>query len=170
LAERPQLRLEVRGSSNPKLDAAAIREAKFVAIAEERSRRDPGKYPPTLGGAGFAPRLFRDLYTEQFGKEALQTLEQKCQVPKKDKGGKPHPKDTVLDEGTFYAQIRAELTAVQPVDAAELRALAQDRFTTIKNVLVRSGSVEEQRIFLLEIDENGATSDSLVRVDMKLTG
>ena len=170
LAQRPKLRLEVRGACNAGADAAALRDAKFTALADERSKRDPKRYPPTLGGAGYAPQLFRDLYVESMGQGALAQLESRCQVPKIDKEGKPHPKDTVLDAGTFYAEIRRELTAAQAVDASELRALAQDRSTAVKDLLVQTGKVEAARIFLLDVDEDGPLNDGQVRVELRLGG
>ncbi len=168
LAERPQLRLEVRGCTNLETDAGAIRETKFTALADERARRDSGKYPPTLGVAGYAPRLFRDLYEEQFGRDALTELEQRFQVPKVDKDGKPDPEKTVLDEAAFYAEVRKALTDAQPVDPTELRALAQDRSTAVKSFLVQTGNVEETRIFLLEVDENAKFTDGRIQMDLQL--
>jgi len=168
LAERPSLRLEVRGSFNADSDAPVLRAAKLVALANDHARRDPAKYAASPGSAGFAPRLLRDLYSEVAGPAALQALEQRCQVPKTGRHGKPHPKDTVLDELTFLAELRKELTAAQPVDAAELRRLAQERSVSVKNVLVQAGTVEESRIFLLEVQENAAIDDGQVRVELQL--
>ncbi len=168
LAERPQLRLDVRGCSNVEIDSRAIRETKFTALADDRARRDPGKYPPTLGAAGYAPRLFRDLYDEQFGRDAREALEQRFQVPKIEKDGKPHPEDTVLDEAAFYAELRKLLTDAHPVDPTELRALAQDRSTAVKSFLVQTGNVEATRIFLLEVDENAKLTDGRIQMELQL--
>jgi len=168
LAERPQLRLEVRGCSNVETDSRAIREMRFTALADDRSARDPGKYPPTLGGAGYAPRLFRDLYDEQFGRDSREALEQHFQVPKIEKDGKPHPEDKVLDEAAFYAELRRVLTEAHAVDPTELRALAQDRSTAVKSFLVQTGNVVETRIFLLEVDENAKLTDGRIQMDLQL--
>lgn len=170
LGERPALRLEVRGGFNAGADTPVLQEAKFVALAAERARRDPGKYAAAPEGTGFAPRLLRDLYSEGQGSAALQALEQRFQIPKTDKKGRPDPKLTVLDEISFYAALRQELAAAQPVDAVELRALAQERAVAIKNQLTGPAAVEESRIFLLEVEENAGLDDGQVRVELQLGG
>jgi len=98
----------------------------------------------------------------------LEAFEQRFRVPKMDKNGRPHPKDTVLDEVKLYAEMRRELTAAQPVDAAELRALAQQRAMAIKNLLVQAAAVEEGRVFLLEVEEKAKVDDGQVRVELQL--
>jgi len=168
LGERPALRLEIRGACNADADAPILRAAKFAALAGERARRDPAKYTSAPGGTGFAPRLLRDLYSESQGAAALEAFEQRFRVPKMDKNGQPHPKDTVLDEVKLYAEMRRELTAAQPVDAAELRALAQQRAMAIKNLLVQAAAVEEGRVFLLEVEEKAKVDDGQVRVELQL--
>jgi hypothetical protein len=167
LNERPQLRLDVRGRTNPEVDAAVMRQAKFDELVATRVATDPKKYtPPT--GIRYAPRLLRDLYVERLGKDATKALEQKFQVPEIGKDGKPKEK-MVLDEPAFYAEIQTALVALQPIDDTELRTLALERSQAIKTVLVTQGQVTDTRIFLVDVDNEGEAKDGAVRMELKLT-
>lgn len=52
---------------------------------------------------------------------------------------------------------------------AELRTLALDRSRRIKGLLVQTGQVEDTRVFLLDVDDEGKLEDGRVRLDFKLT-
>ena len=168
LNERPQLRLDVRGRVHPEEDSRAIRQQKFAAFVTARIQKDPKKYTPAAGAA-YPVKLFRDLYTEQYGKEAVKTLERRFQVPKIDKDGRLKD-DTVLDEPAFCAEIEKALTDLQPVDASELQTLALDRAAGIKNTLVQASGVDPTRIFILDPDDGGELKDAKVRLEMALSG
>jgi hypothetical protein len=167
LNERPQLSLEIRGRVQPDADAAALREAKFAAIARERAAADPKRYAPPQG-VELSPRLLRDLFVERFGKDGVKALEQKCQVPEIGKDGKPKD-DTVLDEAAFYAQIRKILVDGQVVEESELRMLGMNRSLTIKNELVINGQIPDSRVFLLDVENAAELKDGLIRLDLTLT-
>lgn len=174
LNKRPELRLEVRGRIHPEEDAMAIREAKFSMLAAERIQSDPKKYGQPKGADGFSSRLLSDLYIEQFGKDSLKKLELRFQVPVSEtsEAGEKQKKgsdERVLDERAFYAEIDRMLVTLQPVDEAELRTLALGRGRRIKNLLVQTGQVEDKRVFLLDVVDEGKLEDGRVRLDLKLT-
>jgi hypothetical protein len=168
LNERPQLRLDVRGRVHPEEDSKAIRMQKFAARVTERIQKDPKKYTPSQGAA-YPAKLLRDLYAEQFGKDAVKTLEERFQVPEIGKDGKPKD-DTVLDEAAFCAEIEKTLTDLQPVEASELNTLALDRSTGIKNILVQTSGVDPTRIFILDPDDLGELNGAKIRLEMALSG
>ena len=167
LNERPQLRLDVRGRVHPAEDSKAIRKQKFAALVTGRIQKNPKKYTPAEGAA-YPAKLFRDLYKEQFGKDAVKTLDERFQVPKIGKDGKPKD-DTVLDEPAFCAEIEKALTDLQPVADSELNTLALDRAVGIKNILVQTSAVEPTRIFILDPDNQGALENAKVRLELELS-
>jgi hypothetical protein len=105
---------------------------------------------------------------QQFGKDAVKTLEERFQVPKIGKDGKPKD-DTVLDEPAFCAEIEKALTDLQPVADSELNTLALDRAVGIKNILVQTSAVDPTRIFILDPDDQGALENAKVRLVLELS-
>jgi hypothetical protein len=168
LNERPQLRLDVRGVAHPEEDAKAIREEEFASLVTERMQKDPKRYIPAEGAA-YPVKLLRDLYAERFGKASVKTLEERFQVPKIGKDGKPK-KDTVLDKPAFCTEIERVLTDLQPVGDGELHTLALDRSTGIKNILVQTSGVDPTRVFILDPDEQAELKDEKIRLELKLSG
>ncbi len=169
LGKRPQLSLEVRGRSDAEADAVAIRHAKFEALAGEKLASDPKKYG---GGVGYSPRLLEDLYAERFEKQGLAEFKKKFEMPAGELDPK-HPqfkegsKKLVIDSPRLYTAIQDTLTALQPVDEADLLSLANARGLTIKDQLVTQG-VDDARIYLMD-PEPGKVENGKVRIDLTLT-
>jgi hypothetical protein len=167
LTERPQLRLGVRGSFHAEEDGKAIRAKKFAAFVTERMQKEPKKYVPAQGVA-HPVRLMRDLHAERFGKDSLEVLVERFQVPEIGKDGKPK-KGTVLDEPSFCAEVERILTELQPVADTELHSLAVDRSAGIKNVLVQTAGVDPERIFILDPAGDAELTDGKVRLELELS-
>jgi Domain of Unknown Function (DUF748) len=169
LGKRPALKLEVRGQSDAAVDAAAIRRAKFEALAGERLAADPKRYGT---GLGYPPRLLEDLYVERFGKDAMKALDDRYRI---EAGALPpdHPrhqagsKKVVLDESARSAAIQDTLTALQKADDADLLALANARAAEVKQRLVALG-VEESRLYMLD-PQPGKVENGRIRLELALT-
>jgi hypothetical protein len=169
LDQRPQLKLEVRGRSDADSDAVAIKRNKFATLAAEKIESNPKKYG---GGLGYSPPLLEELYVERYGKKSLREFRDRHQVaagvlPPGHPQYKAGSKKMVVDETAVAADIQSTLTAAQPVDAAELLALANARGSAIKQSLVAQG-VSEGRVYVTE-PEPGKVADGRVRVDLTLT-
>ena len=169
LVERPQLSIELRGSSNDTLDAAAIRKAKFAAQAGEKMAAHPKRYGT---GVGYSPRLLEELFVERLGKKSLSELEDRFKVAAGElEPGSPQykagSKRLVVNEAALYAAIQDTLTALQSADPGELLSLANARAGVIKTRLVEQG-IEERRVYLLD-PAPGAIEGGRVRMDIALT-
>lgn len=169
IGKRPQLSLEVRGSSQPDSDAAAIRRAKFAATAGERLASNPKRYG---SGLGVSPRLLDELGAERLGKRRVAALKERFEVeagtldpsnPRYREGSKKE----VLNESAAYAAIQDTLTGLFRVDEAELLSLANARAAAIKSRLIEAG-VEEGRVFVLD-PESGRVVDGRIRIELALT-
>jgi hypothetical protein len=168
LGKRPQLRLEVRGRSDSTADAVALRKVKFTAMAGERMASDAKKYG---SGLGIPTRLLQALATERLGKPATASLEARFTRPAGELSPdqpayKSGSKKLVLDEAGWRRAVEDTLTALQPVNQADLLALAGARGTVIKQRLLEQG-VEEARIFLLD-PEPGKVDAGRIRIDLAL--
>jgi hypothetical protein len=168
LGKRPQLKLDVRGRSDRDADGAALRQAKFAAMAGERLASDPKKYG---GGLGYSARLLGDLATEKLGKQGAADFRARYMKPAGEldpgaalyRAGSTKP---VLDDVAWGRGVQDTLTALQKVDDADLLSLANARSTAIKQHLVAQG-VEEARVFLLD-PEPGKADGGHIRIDLAL--
>ena len=168
LAKRPQLKLDVRGRSDRDADGAALRQAKFAAMAGERLASDPKKYG---GGLGFSSKLLEDLATEKLGKQGAADFRARYMKPAGEldpgaAGYKAGSSKPVLDDGAWGRGVQDTLAALQKVDDADLLTLANARSTAIKQHVVAQG-VEEARVFLLD-PEPGKPDGGKIRIDLAL--
>ena len=168
LGKRPQLKLDVRGRSDHDADGAALRRAKFAAVAGERLATDPRKYG---GGLGYSPRLLDDLATEKLGKQVAASFRERYLKPAGEldpaaAGYKAGSSKPVLDVAAWGRAVQDTLTALQNVDDADLLALANARSTAIKQHLLAQG-IEEARVFLLD-PESVKADGGHIRIDLAL--
>jgi len=169
LAERPQIRLEVKGGILEDTDRAALQEAKLAAQAAARVAQDQKKYAsPT--GTDYAIHLLRDLYKENFGGEALAKLEAEHQKPVSPENGQPQGGETVLDETTFSAAAKQALIALQEVAPEELEQIATTRGLSIKEALLAGDQIAPERVDLAGSNSGAEERGGLVRLKLKITG
>jgi len=169
LGKRPALKLEVRGKVDSVLDAQAMRQLKFTTIANEKLTGNPKKYGATLG---YSPQLLQDLYVDRLGKQGYEDLRERYRraagdLDPKNPLYKSGSKKVVVDEMSLGAAIQDTLTALQPVDHAELLTLANGRGVAIKQQLVGKG-VTEERVYMLD-PEPGKVEKDRIRIDLTLT-
>jgi hypothetical protein len=169
LGKRPALKIEVRGKVDSVLDAEALRKEKFTTIANEKLTSDPRKYGATLG---YSPQLLQDLCVARLGKQGYEGLKERSKheagtLDPKNPLYKAGSKKVVLDELALGAAIQDTLTALQPVDHAELLTLANGRSVAIKQQLVAKGVIEE-RVYMLD-PEPGKVEKDRIRIDLTLT-
>jgi hypothetical protein len=169
LTDRPQLNLEVRGSSDAALDGAAIRASKFAALVAERLAADPKKYRTTIG---YSQRLLEDLYVARFGKDGLSSLREAHTttagaLPEKDPNHRSGSNRKVVNLLAMSTAIQDTLTAVQTADAAELLVLANARTLAVKTLLLAQG-IAEARVYLLD-PAPAQVVDGRVRMELTLT-
>ncbi len=147
LADRPQLRVEVRGAVSSVADHAAIAQAKVM-----QQVRGPDAVLDTPLTAG-ERRALLSLYRKQFGEDP-----------------KP-PEDAPAEErdARMAAAARARLIEATTVTDDELRTLARNRGITISDYLVARGEIAAERVYLTDSNMGAAAGDDGVRSELKLT-
>jgi hypothetical protein len=127
--QRPELVLLIEGSWDAEADTAGLKEAAFEArIAEQEASRE----------------LFEAMYLEVGSQETLQNLQSQSMSVDESTG------EQALDETAYYRDLRAALIEAQPVDAAGLQTLADDRAEAIRTFLVEGGGVDPARLRIIE--------------------
>jgi uncharacterized protein DUF748 len=169
LGKRPALKIEVRGKVDSVLDAQAMRQLKFTTIANEKLTSNPKRYGATLG---YSPLLLQDLCVDRLGKQTYEDLKERHKRAAGDLDPKnplyrSGSKKIVVDEMSLGRAIQDTLTALQPVDHAELLTLANGRGVAIKDQLVAKG-VTEARVYMLD-PEPGKVEKDRIRIDLTLT-
>ena len=155
LEERPGLRLEIAGTSDPVLDRAAISARKLkeqLIVMRQRERGKTSAKAEELSGEDEA-RLITELYEKQ--QEQLEKFMQPNPT-----GAAPKP-PTVED-------MKQRLVAAIPVDESELRALARQRAEHVRDELIEIGKLAEERVFLLETDLT-ASGNQQIRSRLTIT-
>lgn len=155
LEERPGLRLDITGTSDPTLDRAAIglRKLKVLLSAmRQRERRQASSKSEELSSEDEA-RLVAELYEKQ-------RAQIEKTAPSKTTEAAPTPL-TVME-------MKQRLAEAIPVDEPELRALARERAEQVRDQLIEGGRLAGERVFLQETDQT-ASGNEQVRSRLTIT-
>ena len=172
LKERPALKLQVHGAYDKRADADAIRAQRFESLLETRLLATAGgdsiavtaiKSDPS---SGRMQSVLEGLYTEAFGAEklaALRAAHTKAPAPATTTTPAPSAPAPAaaptLDLATYFAAMRDELIAAQPVAEPELVQLAVDRSAAIRGYLVEMQTIPLERIEVLESEVHDEDED-----------
>lgn len=149
LLQRPALRLEVCGCYHAEKDGQTLREAMLEGLLAERLGATPDKRSPKKELAAIEA-----LFKERFGKEELRAV------------------SSVFDEKDerYGAALRARLSAAMVLPEGEFRQLGLARAIAVKDEAVRQTGLTDDRIFLLEPqEETGLTQQGFVQTRLNLT-
>ncbi|MBH0178799.1 MAG: DUF748 domain-containing protein [Nitrospira sp.] len=136
LDERAGLRLDIKGTSHPVLDGAALRTRKLMDRLTTKMRRERGKSAePVEISAEEEQRFVEELFAELQAKQAGASGKSADQA---------EPKPPTADE--MKARVLAEI----PVTDADLDFLAMARGEAVRTRLLESGKLGNGRVFLLE--------------------
>jgi hypothetical protein len=153
LAQRPELRLDVRGAAAP-ADGEPLARAAVMAQLRPGAPNDA-----TPLGPRDDVRL-RQVYQARFQEDPA------ALVPATDSAGRPLPRaerDAAVREAAL-----GRLVEAYEVPPETLRSLAQARAAAIKDRLVAANTIEAPRVFLQDVDVGGAAEDGLVRTQLGL--
>jgi len=169
LTERPQLKLEVRGTFDRQIDPAAIRSRRFEDLVVGRLlastngdsavarviARDPS--------SGHMQAVLEQLVVESLGADVLAAMKTaNTRVP--EAGG-----EAQLDVASYLQAMRDRLTAAQKVDDSELTRLSAERAGVIRSYLVDAQKIPAERIEIIEPDVTDEKGD-WVRCRLSLAG
>jgi len=155
LAERPGLRLEIRGSAAPTEDRRILAE---LALRERLAGQEGGA-PRTAKAAPATPERLLDLYREVFHQDPEALL-----APVPEQGRKAA---AAIDPRLVQAAHERLLTAMD-VTEEDLRELARARADAIRDFLVARAGMQVERIFLLDIDTQARAEGGEIRATLSL--
>jgi len=168
LAERPALRLEVMGAASTEADMPALRSArlesrlKAARFAETGSSRDGPDDPEqvVLDDEEYMRELKR-AYDDDFGEKPRELLERLGPAPE----GETDEQRTVRWRTALEQRMLERIL----VGESDLRALARERGTTIRDHLVEAG-VAADRVFVLDPATQAESDGRTVRTELMLAG
>lgn len=151
LVERPGLFLEISGSADPKRDRLVLAEGKFMAQLRQMKRQESGQAIPREGeepsiNKEEEARLIEEWYAKQFEGQAT--------APKQEMP---------------VAEKRERLVAMLSIEEGELRTLAQNRATGIRERLLQRGTVPEERLVVREVQIK-EEAGSVIQTRLTLAG
>jgi len=175
LAERPQLKLVVRGPYDPRRDGEALRAdrvrrdlAGALGVALE-PRQDPG---PVAYGDADAQRALERLLLARGGADALDRL---ATAYGKRSGKAPDRVNPIFaafgrasPDREFYEAVFRRLVELEPLDDGALQALAARRSQAIVGHLLKSSSLDPGRIEAGEVRQVESTGAPSVDAELGL--
>ena len=138
LVRKPELLIAIEGRYDSTADESAVREQ--LLAARVQSKRDSltvvarGDTSATVLAG-----ILDVLYTEQFGRAAFDSLRARHMTAA-----------ATLDVVPYYAEVRRQLLAVQPVAPGFLPNLARERAAAIRTALLAGGRVDSTRVTVSE--------------------
>ncbi|MBN1841943.1 MAG: DUF748 domain-containing protein [Deltaproteobacteria bacterium] len=190
LHERPNLRLEIRGAADSGYDREALAEAQLLSQlkhARLEELRAAGVQGPvhaeevSLSDDDHS-RLITQAYVDRFAErpEALFTVKSGASAtdeavasgalessPETD--GQP-AKRPPIEPRVLIAAAKQRLIRNMAVDEIALRRLAQERARQIKGHLIQQGEIPDERVFMIEVEIDGASDGDAIRSNLTLSG
>ncbi len=168
LVERPGLRLDISGAADSAVDVRALGEAKLLT---QLKKAKFAQQPSSSGQATASVELLEltdeeeaqylmQLYVKKFGASAISKVDGKAK--ESSSGNTPSGTPTV-------AEMKDKLLAGIFLDKGQLRVLAQQRARQIRDYLIQKVSVQDNQVFLVEVDMNPLTEEGLVQAPLTLT-
>lgn len=174
LARRPQLTLKIQGGYDPVGDGAAL---KSFAIRQEIAKKigkaiAPDEAPePVDVNDPLTQKAIEDLVRERISPQVLEAarkgaLKRAAEAVKKEEKGVPLslPADMTRE---LYTSLLQKVIDAHPVTEAELKHLGQARAKAVKDALVATKKVGEER--LIAIEPAAAENEGEQTVESRLT-
>lgn len=161
LAEKPALRVEVKGSAYTKQDWPALQDdalldqLKAMKAAELKASGDKKLAEYVELSEGDAERLLADLFIKKFP-----------HLGKRSVFGTP---ELIGSDKNFQAVARQQMRAVIPPDPQRLTNLAAARARNIAQVLIQKGKIAHERIFILDANVQAEAPKEGVVSELSLT-
>lgn len=137
LRERPGLRLEITGTTDPVSDRQALRLQKLKAQLLASWQQERASPKDTNLPVAEEERLIKERFNQQQGQQG---------------GTTPPSKPDMAPKPPTIEEMRRQLAASIPVEDASLRSLADERAKQMRDRLAGEGKLPEERVFLTESD------------------
>jgi hypothetical protein len=188
LGDRPQLRLDLRGTAAEFADRQALAERTVLArvrtqgiatpespLTEDEQKRLLKLYRRTFNKENphdlVSPtdktgvKLFHQAHIPSINKMETK-LFYKTQVPLTDKAGAKLSREAYT--AAVVEAARRRLIEQCPIPEDDLLVLARERAVVVKDYLVQQGGVAEPRIFLLDVDTKTLAENGEIRMPLVL--
>jgi hypothetical protein len=136
LDERAGLRLEIAGTTDAALDGLALRKRKLTERLATKKRRE--------GGKPVAPEEITAEEEQQFVEELFAEWQ-----AKQPAAGEKTPEGAEAKPPTAE-EMKQRVLAEIPITDLELESLARERGEAVRNRLLESGKLANERVFMLE--------------------
>jgi hypothetical protein len=146
MGRKPELTLAVEGRYDSISDVKAIRSIKLEKRIQAE-RDSMGKKAQSDTSTSRLARILEKLYVADHGEGAFDSLRDAFKEAAKADSTK---KGRKYDAGPFYAEVRDQLEAAEPVEPGELERLGKDRAQAILTALTSSGTLESSRVVATE--------------------
>jgi hypothetical protein len=173
LAQRPGLAIRIEGGLDPVLDGAALRERALRRAVATLAGRPPadGEDPGPIGLSDPAVgRALETLFAQRFGAEALASLRRQAVDAAAPGAAASGPAAAASAAGgaagapgRLPTLLRQRLLESEPIDDAQLQALARRRAERIRQALLAQG-VAPQRLALGDAVEQAGERDGVPSV------
>jgi len=157
--QRPELVLQIAGAYDPEADTQALQEVALEALIAERQAGDE-----VAADAPVSLELLEGLYRESPSGGDLEAL--RSQYTTESGAAEREVAQPVLDETGYYRELRAILTAAQPVDEVQLRDLGSARAEAIRALLVDESGIGADRVRVGETIAVEPSGERWVRCDL----
>ncbi|MBU2879276.1 DUF748 domain-containing protein [Aliiglaciecola lipolytica] len=168
LAKRPGLKVDIEGSVNEVTDAYELAEQKLQANLLEISKKTSlpeGFSPSTVPLSGPIADALRTLFTTATNKE-IEEQRKLIKARLQEGDSEKIVPEEQLEQAlmiTMYNQVRSTIN----VPRHELAKLAEDRAKSVKMFLSENGSIDPNRLFLLNSRQHLASAESGVTLTLK---
>jgi hypothetical protein len=165
LNERPALKLQVHGAYDKRADADAIRAQRFDALLEQSLLAAAGGDSSAASAikgdpaSGRMQAILEGLYTQAFGADKLAALRTAHATAPSSATPPDAAAAPALDLAGYFAAMRDELVAAQPVAEPELVQLAADRSAAIRGYMVETHAITPERVDVSESDVHDDDED-----------
>lgn len=159
LQQRPELRLNIEGTSSANLDGPVVAERLLTRHLQElwaQQQQQRGKKNPA------------DIYSVEISEKEQAKLLQTLFEALAEQHSLPPPEPALRKAELLHWQ-REQLLAHLANDSLSLRTLAQQRAAAIRQYLAEQGDVKVERLYLIDVNEKidpvTTTVNSLLHVD-----
>lgn len=188
LGDRPQLRLDLRGTASESADRYALAERAILARVYTQRNATP-ESPLTKDERKRLLKLYRLTFNKEDPRDLVPSPDKtgaklffQAHIPSSDKMETrlfsktyiPSSDKTVakLSHEAYKAAVveaaRMRLIEKYPISENDLRTLAWERAEAVKDYLVRQGGISVHRIFLREVDTKALTANGEIRMPLAL--
>mgnify|MGYP006423495467 CR=1 FL=1 len=166
LNQRPKLMLELSGPFNETLDGPELKRSKAVqALKQHLAEADRDVTDPSLTAMS-TQGVVETMFTTRYPDKKLEQVKARFTEPRDESSG-----ETAFDALAYRNHLAERIIAAQPVTGANLKALANERATAVREVLIDrdlDNSIAADRVRILGPTEVVSGEDERITMEIGL--